>query len=228
MTTATFTSAARSFAALVREIPAGAWDGPGLGEWDRSRAGRTHVALTDHREQLPADHRRARGHHDTGGVLRAGDPVGAGNRPRRCRRARAAGRQRSRRGSGGDDRRVGVTGDWAIWLTSDNPLIEVIGGLGIRLHTYLPTRVFELAVHGLDIAEVAQYPHVPPPEACSTRRLGLATRTAVATGHGETVLLALTGRITLAAVVLGGVIPAGLRCNTCDPEIERKRDALGS
>ena len=36
--------------------------------------------------------------------------------------------------------------------TAGDPLIEVIGGLGIRLHTYLPTRTFELAVHGLDIA----------------------------------------------------------------------------
>ena len=35
---------------------------------------------------------------------------------------------------------------------AEDPLIEVIGGLGIRLHTYLPTRTFELAVHGLDIA----------------------------------------------------------------------------
>ena len=31
--------------------------------------------------------------------------------------------------------------------TAGNPLITVIGGLGIRLHTYLPTRTFELAVH---------------------------------------------------------------------------------
>lgn len=39
--------------------------------------------------------------------------------------------------------------------TVDDPLIEVIGGLGIRLSNYLPTRTFELAVHGLDIARAA-------------------------------------------------------------------------
>ncbi len=43
---ATFTSAARSFAELVREIPASAWDGPGLGEWDlRSLVGHTSRSL---------------------------------------------------------------------------------------------------------------------------------------------------------------------------------------
>ena len=36
--------------------------------------------------------------------------------------------------------------------TAGDPLIAVIGGLGIRLHTYLSTRIFELAVHSLDIA----------------------------------------------------------------------------
>ena len=77
-----------------------------------------------------------------------------------------------------------------------DPLIEVIGGLGIRLHTYLPTRTFELAVHGLDIADAVNIPHVLPPDVLD-EAVVLATRTAVATGHGETVLLALTGRTTL-------------------------------
>jgi len=31
---ATFASAAHSFAAVVHDIPADQWDGPGLGEWD--------------------------------------------------------------------------------------------------------------------------------------------------------------------------------------------------
>jgi len=34
MTIAAFASAARGFAELVHEVPAEAWDGPGLGEWD--------------------------------------------------------------------------------------------------------------------------------------------------------------------------------------------------
>ena len=44
--TAVFASAARSFAELVREIGAGAWDGPGLGDWDlRSLVGHTSRSL---------------------------------------------------------------------------------------------------------------------------------------------------------------------------------------
>ena len=44
--TATFASAARSFAELVRQIPAAAWDGPGLGEWDlRALVGHTSRSL---------------------------------------------------------------------------------------------------------------------------------------------------------------------------------------
>ena len=78
----------------------------------------------------------------------------------------------------------------------DNPLIEVIGGLGIRLHTYLPTRIFELAVHGMDIARALDIPFTLP-VAVLAEALDVATRTAIATGHGETVLLALTGRSAL-------------------------------
>ena len=43
---ATFASAAGSFAALVRDIPADRWDGPGLGDWDlRSLVGHTSRSL---------------------------------------------------------------------------------------------------------------------------------------------------------------------------------------
>jgi hypothetical protein len=77
--------------------------------------------------------------------------------------------------------------------TAGDPLIQVIGGLGIRLHTYLPTRTFELAVHGLDIAGAVGLPHGLPAGVLEAATL-LATQTAAATGYGETVLLALTGR----------------------------------
>jgi hypothetical protein len=74
-----------------------------------------------------------------------------------------------------------------------DPLITVIGGAGIRLHTYLPTRTFELAVHGLDIARAGGVSFELPADVldAATR---LAARIAVSEGHGETVLLALTGR----------------------------------
>lgn len=74
-----------------------------------------------------------------------------------------------------------------------DPLIQVIGGLGIRLHSYLPTRTFELAVHGLDISRALGIPLALPADVLEETTT-MAARTAVAAGHGETLLLALTGR----------------------------------
>ena len=82
-----------------------------------------------------------------------------------------------------------------------DPLIEVIGGAGIRLHTYLPTRTFELAVHGLDIARAVDISFQLPADVLE-EATGLAARIAVAEGHGQTVLLALTGRDRVATFVL--------------------------
>jgi hypothetical protein len=78
----------------------------------------------------------------------------------------------------------------------DDPLIEVIGGLGIRLSNYLPTRVFELAVHGLDVA-VATGVDFTVPEPVLMEATALAAQIGVAIGRGEAVLLALTGRTAL-------------------------------
>jgi hypothetical protein len=72
----------------------------------------------------------------------------------------------------------------------------VLGGAGIRLHTYLPTRTFELAVHSLDIARAVGISLVLPSDALAEAMV-LAGGIAVAAGQGETVLLALTGRTAL-------------------------------
>ena len=79
-----------------------------------------------------------------------------------------------------------------------DPLIEVIGGLGIRLSNYLPTRTFELAVHGLDIVRAAGVQFALPDEVLEEATV-LAARVGVALGQGEPVLLALTGRTALPA-----------------------------
>ena len=80
--------------------------------------------------------------------------------------------------------------------TAENPLIEVIGGLGIRLHTYLPTRTFELAVHSLDIARATGLSFTLPADVLEEATV-LAARISAATGEAETVLLSLTGRAAL-------------------------------
>jgi hypothetical protein len=78
----------------------------------------------------------------------------------------------------------------------DDPLIAVIGGLGIRLSNYLPTRVFELAVHGLDVISATGLDFTMP-EDVLTEATVLAARISVALGDGEAVLTALTGRAGL-------------------------------
>jgi uncharacterized protein (TIGR03083 family) len=194
---APFASAARSFAALVHEIPADRWAGPGLGEWDlRSLVGHasrslitvsTYLAYAAEREDVtsPQDYYVQ--------IREYASNVGAADI---TERGRQAGRDL------GDDPAATVDGLVQRVLgelaTAGNPLIAVIGGLGIRLHSYLPTRTFELVVHGLDIARAVDI-SFPLAADVLEEATTLAARIAVAEGHGETVLLALTGRADLPA-----------------------------
>jgi uncharacterized protein (TIGR03083 family) len=192
---ATFTSAARAFAALVHDIPGDRWGGPGLGDWDlRSLVGhasRSLVTVSTYLQQ-PAEREDittpqeyyARVNPAALGI----DPAGV------VERGRQAGRDLGDDPAATVDELLSrVLGELA---GAGDPLITVIGGAGIRLHTYLPTRTFELAVHGLDIARAVGITFAPPTDVLQ-EATGLATRIAVADGHGETVLLALTGRAGL-------------------------------
>jgi uncharacterized protein (TIGR03083 family) len=189
---APFASAARSFAALVHEIPADRWGGRGLGEWDlRSLVGHasrslitvsTYLAQPAEREDITSPQE----------YYARVTPAALGISPEGvAKRGRLAGRDL------GDD--PAATVDELVSRVLDelsdaeNPLIQVIGGLGIRLHTYLPTRTFELAVHGLDIARAVDISFSLPADVLEEATV-LAARIAVAEGHGQTVLLALTGR----------------------------------
>jgi len=187
-----FASAAKAFVGLVREIPSAAWTGPGLGDWDmRALVGHTSRSLTTvstylqttaDREDIetPQDYyRRIR---DASWIATPAEIV---------ERGRQAGRDL------GTDPAATVAALAARAVADaervENPLMTVIGGLGIRLHTYLPTRVFELAVHSLDIARAAGISVEPPAEVLDAATT-LAARTAVALGQGPAVLAALTGR----------------------------------
>lgn len=190
-----FASAARSFAALVHGIPAGVWDGPGLGEWDlRSLVGHTSRSLitvsaylqtTAEREDITTPQEYyARVNPSALGI----DPADV------AERGRQAGRDLGEDPAAAVDALVSrVLGELA---TAGDPLIKVIGGLGIRLHTYLPTRTFELAVHGLDIAGAVGIPFTLPADVLDEAMV-LASRIAAANGQGEAVLMSLTGRSAL-------------------------------
>ncbi|MGV0716135.1 maleylpyruvate isomerase N-terminal domain-containing protein [Mycolicibacterium sp. XJ662] len=195
MTRAVFASAARCFVDLVRDIPTGAWDRPGLGDWDvRSLVGHTSRSLTtvssylktaaEHEDITTPQEYYARVTPSALGI----DAAAVAERGRQAGRAL------------GDDPAGAVEALMSQALRDldavDDPLIEVIGGLGIRLHTYLPTRIFELAVHGMDIARAVDISLTLPADVLA-EAVELATRVAVTTGAGETVLLALTGRAGL-------------------------------
>jgi hypothetical protein len=192
---ATFASAAGSFATLVHSIPDGRWDGPGLGDWDlRSLVGHTSRSLITVSTYLQTTAEREDIATAAEYYARINPSALGIDSSAIVERGRQAGRDL------GDDPAAAVGGLVQRVLselaTAGNPLVQVIGGLGIRLHTYLPTRTFELAVHGLDIAGAVGIPHRLPAGVLEEATL-LATQTAAATGHGETVLLALTGRAAL-------------------------------
>jgi len=194
---AAFAAAAHGFAELVDRIPPDAWTRPGLGEWDvRSLVGHTARSLITVRTYLKTPAPRA----DLAGpqeyYLRVNPTVLGLDPADVVERGRQAGRDL------GDDPAAAVrelvTATLADLDGVDDPLIEVIGGLGIRLNAYLPTRVFEMAVYSLDIARALGIDFSLPPEVL-TKALTLAVRIAAAGGQGEQVLLALTGREPLAA-----------------------------
>ena len=192
---ATFESAARSFADLARRIPGDGWDGPGLGDWDlRSLVGHASRSLITVSTYLQTSAEREDVATPQEYYVRIADYMSNAGAEAITERGRQAGRD-----LGADPVRTidelieRVLGELE---TAGDPLIEVIGGLGIRLHTYLPTRTFELAVHGLDIARATGL-SATLSEDVLAEATELAARIAVATGRGDTVLMSLTGRTEL-------------------------------
>ena len=185
-----YAAAARAFADLVDRLPATAYDGPGLGDWDlRSLVGHTARALVTVRTYLdqPAEEAAvdSAAEYLTRATGTATDPAAV------LERGRAAG------AALGDDpaasvrdlvdevlAKVAEFGDGYVLTTVAGPM---------RLVDYLPTRTFELVVHGLDIARAAGV-EATYPEPVVTQAVTLAGQVAVRTGRGPDLLLALTGR----------------------------------
>ncbi len=190
-----FASAAHTFARLVQVLPADSFDGPGLGEWDlRALVGHTSRSLITVSTYLPTPASTA----DLAGPVEyyaamRGFMSDAGAEAI-IERGRQAGRDL------GSDPAAAVDALASRALDdideAGDPLITVIGGFGIRLSHYLPTRIFELAVHSLDIARATGLSADLPDEVLEAAGV-LATQIAVKLGEGETLLMALTGRVEL-------------------------------
>jgi uncharacterized protein (TIGR03083 family) len=191
----TFTSAAGAFTTLVRAIPESAWDGPGLGDWDLralvGHASRSLITVSTYL-QHPAEREDVTSPADY--YVQIMEYASNSGAEAITERGRQAGRDLGEHPAATTEALLQrVLGELA---GVDDPLIEVIGGLGIRLSNYLPTRVFELAVHGLDIARATGVDFAVPAPVLEEATV-LSARIGVALGQGETVLAALTGRAAL-------------------------------
>ncbi len=190
---ARYLTAAAEYVDLVRQVDPASLDGPGLGVWDlRALIGHTSRSLVTVIEYVAqpaeeiaaataADYYRiiAERFHDAAAVADRGRQAGAalGDDPAATVTELA---DRARRVLDG--------------LEPGYLLTTLVGGM--PLGEYLRTRVFELVVHCLDIAQATGLRFQPSPEALADA-LRLATETVLDSGQGETVLLALTGRTTL-------------------------------
>jgi len=181
-------------AGAVDLIPPTAWDGPGLGEWDlRALVGHTSRSLVTVVEYLgrPAaavEVATPEAYYEAAAGLMRADPAAV------VERGRAAG------AALGDDpaaafRQRLADAVAALEHAADDDLPTTIAG-GMRLADYLPTRTFELVVHGTDIAAATGVP-VAFPQPVLAEATALAARVAVQLGQGPAVLAALTGRAPL-------------------------------
>ncbi len=185
---ATYLEVAGSCVDLVGSLPDDL-SGPGLGDWDlRALVGHTSRSLVTVSEYLrrPAAAVEVETAADYVAGLAsaaAGDGV--------TRRGVEAGERLGDDPAGAVRRLLdAVTEDLA--GADPGQLVTTYGG-GMRLADYLPTRSFELVVHGLDIAAAVPVAWTPPAAALA-EALGLATEVAVRRGEGAILLRLVTGR----------------------------------
>jgi uncharacterized protein (TIGR03083 family) len=190
----TFALAAEGFAALVDRIPSDAWDGPGLGEWDlRSLVGHASRSLVTVQTYLdrPAEIEAVSSPED---YYRAVVAIAGADPAAVVERGRQAGLAL------GDDPVATVRSLLDDVLprvrAAGNPLIETIAG-GMFLDNYLPTRTFELVIHGYDIARALGTDLPDVPQVVLADVAALAARSGVVQGKGPELVLALTGRGSL-------------------------------
>ncbi|HEY0239595.1 MAG TPA: maleylpyruvate isomerase N-terminal domain-containing protein [Friedmanniella sp.] len=182
-----FEEAAQAFVDLVGQVR-GDWDRPGLGRWDlRALVGHTARALVTVSTYLD----RPAGSVALESASAYLGAVGATDAEAVFARGVAAGADL------GDDPYASVTATAEraverVRAADPEALIETVGG-GMRVADYLPTRTFELVVHGLDLAAALGLdPEVPT--AALREAAGLAMQVALDRGRGADLLLTLTGR----------------------------------
>jgi uncharacterized protein (TIGR03083 family) len=195
----TYRAAAVSFTDLVSRLPADRWDQPALGDWSlRDLVGHTVSSAV---RQVPTVLAAP------GGDATLGSPqqywAFARSAPAEVHAAATAASSADARETGkwlGDDAAARVSelagqATAALAAARDDDVITTPAG-GMRVRDWVPTRTFELVVHGLDIAAAAGVPFELALDAV-TESVTLAAQVAAAAGDGPLVLRALTGRVPL-------------------------------
>ena len=191
-----FRSAAVAYVDLVARLPSDKWDGPGLGEWTlRDLVGHTaSSALRQVPEALAAPAPEV-----VVGTAEGYFVFARSVPPAVLAAARAASAEDARATGEflGDEpaQAIGAlagAATQALAAVGDDDIVTTPAG-GMRVRDWLPTRTFELIVHGIDAALAADVPHGFAEESVAVAAV-LAARTAIAVGDGEPLLRALTGR----------------------------------
>jgi uncharacterized protein (TIGR03083 family) len=183
--TEAFTRASQFLVQAVRLVPASMWEAPGLGTWTvRELVCHANRGQTTVEEYL----------------LRPQEPEPPGSTY--FSPSAIAQRGREAVAALGDDPAavVGSVSDRVISLvelTSSDAQIGSPAGT-MPLPFYLPSRVAELTIHGLDVVRAIGADLEPPPEALR-ESLAFTTQLSVRKGSGTAVLLALSGRGQLPA-----------------------------
>jgi hypothetical protein len=187
---APYLEAAGSFARLVASLPA-SLTGPGLGDWDlRALVGHTARSLVTVHDYLQRPAESVALDSPAAYVAAAAEMV-ATDPSAVTQRGVAAGETL------GADPATYVRG-LVETVTADleaadpDQLVTTLAG-GMRLRDYLPTRSFELVVHGLDIAAAVPTPWTPPTAALQAA-VTVAGEVAVLRGDGPLLLRLVTGR----------------------------------
>jgi uncharacterized protein (TIGR03083 family) len=175
-----FGQASRFLVQAVSLVPASKWEAPGVGSWTVrelvGHANRGQLTVEEYllRPQLPE--------------LRGSTYFSESVIAQRGREAAAA---------LGDDPSavVGSASERVIALVEATPPDATVGSPAgtMELRAYLPSRVAELTIHGLDVVRAVGAELEPPPEA-SRESLVFTSQLSVRKGSGTAVLLALSGR----------------------------------
>jgi uncharacterized protein (TIGR03083 family) len=183
-------TAADLFVGLVAKVQPEQWDSPGLGEWTvRDLVGHTSLALLSLEERLG---HRAHEVEVTGPAAYYRKALAQMTPEENAEAGRAAGK-RLGLNPAADVAALAARVLPRVNNVTDSRVIHTSVG-GMRLVDYLPTRVFELTVHSLDLAGALGVVVDPPLPAMVTSMHVLGNLASIHPDRGMRLLLAGTGR----------------------------------